>query len=351
MQIKSIPNVMFLCITFALSIARADDPAASGYVDFLDTAPKDVRTGKLEDSGRAVIFAERLDFSADVPIKIDVSRPGDVVKLEDRTGKQGKVKHGKKVSRILSPSVVAKGRRINSYYIHFDPVGRQDTERVATGSVTFDDEVIGLVISTENLIASNRIAGSPSTQYPTGQAQDLELNKSTQLSLSADRRTVSFKLCASTHADNIRVITKAQGEPAIPQRPRSPGEAGRRNDEPVHDLLAVPSKWSGQRANTTQGVSTNCQIHVTGRKGKIYTIDFTEHHASLRITMNFRLKGRELILTGWKNRSIADWTIQNLQAKGSTDGEGMQIGYRWVQSGRGYQNALIQGEIDVTRDR
>lgn len=241
---------------------------------------------------------------------------------------------------------------MSSYYIHFDPVGKAAAELDATGSITFDQEVIGIIITGEKLNASNDIVGLSTTRYPPGQAHDTELTRGTRLTLSADKRTVSFTLRASNSADNIRVITMAQSEPPKKQKPRSPGKIDEpNNDDPAQDLLTAPSIWSGTRSITNRGKLFNCQVRVAARNGNIYTLVFTEHHSSVRLTMNFRLKGRKLILTGWKNNSIADWTIQNLQAQGSTDGEGMQIGYNWLQSGKGHQNALVQGAIDVTRDR
>jgi len=349
MHSKSTPTVIFLCLTFALSAARATTPTTTGDAEFLHEPPDDVRTGRLEDNSRAVIFAEQTDFVTDGPLKVDVSRPGEVVKLENKVGKRGKVKRGKKKTLKLSPSVIPAGKRVSSYYIHFDPVGKAAAELDATGSITFDEEVIGIIITGEKLVASNDIVGLSTTQYPGGQAQAAELTKGTRLTLSADKRTVSFTLRASNSADNIRAITMAQGEPARKQRPRSPGDS---DDEiAAPDLLTAPSIWSGQRTITNRGKVFNCQVRVAARNGNVYTIVFTEHHSSIRLTMNFRLKGRKLILVGWKNNSIADWTIQNVQAEGSTDGQGMQIGYSWVQSGKGYQNALVQGSIDVTRDR
>lgn len=341
--------VVNLVFAVSMPVAFAVVPSTAGDAKFVDTPPEDVRNGMLEDNSRAVIFAEQIDFVPDGPIKVDVSRPGEIVKLGNKVGKRGRVKRGKKKTLNLSPSVIPAGKRVSSYYIHFDPVGREKTEYVATGSVTFDEEVIGLIITTEKLLASNIFAGSPSTLYPGGPIQELELNKGTQLSLSADRRTVSFKLRVTTNADNIRIITEA--EESKPPRKKKQGSPGKSEDESAKELLAVPSIWSGTRSITNRGKMTNCQIKLATRTGNVYTLVFTEHHARIRLTMTFRLKGRKLILVGWKNNSIGDFTIQNIQAEGSTDGAGMQIGYSWVQSGKGHPNALVQGSIDVTRDR
>ena len=352
MQPRSITTAIALTLIVLFSPARAATPTTTGDATYLTDAPDDVRTGRLEHNSRAVIFAEQIDIVAEGPIKVDVSRPGEVVKLEGKIGRRGKMKRGKKKTLKLSPSVIPAGKRVSSYYIHFDPVGKAAAELDATGSITFDEEVIGIIITGEKLNASNDIVGLSTTRYPPGQAHDTELTRGTRLTLSANKRTVSFTLRASNSADNIRVITMAQSEPPKKQKPRSPGKVDEQEDEePAQDLLAVPSIWSGTRKITNRGKMTNCQIRVDRRNGNVYTLIFTEHHARIRLTMHFRLNGRALKLVNWKNNSVGDYTIQNLQAQGSTDGQGLQIGYSWVQSGRGYQNALVQGEIDVTRDR
>ncbi len=352
MHSKLVAPVISLCLTFAFSTASAATPTTTGDAEFQHEPPEDVRTGRLEHNNRAVIFAEQIDFETEGPLKVDVSRSGEVVKLVGKVGRRGKAKRGKKKTLNLSPSVIPAGKRVSSYYIHFDPVGKEKTEYVATGSITFDEQVLGLIFTADMLLASNEIAGAEGTQYPGGQAQHVELTKGTRLSLSADKRTVSFTLRVTTHADNIRVITQTQADKPERKKPRSPGQADDTDDAgAAQDLLTAPSIWSGTRSITNRGKVFNCQVRVATRNGNIYTFVFTEHHSSIRLTMNFRLKGRKLILTGWKNNSIADWTIQNVQAEGSTDGNEIQIGYRWIQSGRGYQNALVQGSIDVSRDR
>lgn len=358
MYSKSIATVIFLCLTFALSAARAATPTTTGDAEILHEPPDDVRTGRLEHNSRAIIFAEQTDFTTEGPLKVDVSRPGEVVKLENKVGKRGRVKRGKKKTLNLSPSVIPAGKRVSSYYIHFDPVGKENTERVATGSVTFDEEVIGLILTTEKLLDSNEIAGSPTTQYPGGQAQDVELTKGTRLSLSADKRTVSFTLRATTHADNIRVITEADAEVPPKKKPGSKkGDKKAGNQGNAVDLLPKGTLWIGQRTALNQSEVWNCKVVVTDREGDLVHLELSQWPA-FRVQMVFRLqKNRGLALVKWQYIGGRHLAIADITATGSTNGQQIAIDYSWFESTlnankrKTYKNKFVKGEVVVERQR
>lgn len=349
-------------VAFAGPAVHAEITKVTGDVKIIE-APADIKTGSLESDSEIRVFVEKAEFELIQPLKLDISKPGTSPKLYHPTGRKGKPKKALKVNPNLSQQTLAPGKLVNSYYIHFDSIGQNN--KSVSGSITFGEKILGLIVESEGLIATNHVLGAAATQYSVGKIQDIEWTKDTEITLSPGRRMISFKLSASTAADNIRVITDASESGKAVEKnapisdssdePDPPAERGKKNKSksapPSGDLLRAPSIWSGTRSITNRGDLHNCQLRVESRNGDLYTVMYAEHHATVRLTLQFKLKGRELTLTDWKNNSIADFTIQNVRAWGSTDGKGMAIEYSWVISGRGRQNAIDQGSIDVTRDR
>ncbi len=347
-----------MCIAVSVTV-NADIIETIGAASKIN-APSDVRQGQLEHNSQIVVFPEQAGVKLLAPIKVDISKPGTSPTVVKRQGPKGRPKPSK-VNKRLSPFTIVRGREIDSYLIHFDPVGEADAHHTASGSVTFARDVLGLIVTADKLNATHAFPGLTNTTYPGGMAQDIEFDKEgTSITLSEDRRTLTFTLVASTASDNIRVITEADTSGNDPDAPKlkkkkaSSQNTKRNMEKPVQqstDLLQAPSLWSGTRTLTNRGKTFNCQLKVDSRNGDLFTIIYSEHHSAIRLAMQFRLSGRALIFQGYKNNSVADFTIENLQAQGSTDGQGMEIGYRWIQSGKGYQNALVEGNILVTRDK
>ncbi len=183
-----------LATTACLSAtARAGIVGVGGAMQQID-APGSVVTGELESDASIFVFAERSGLVLPQIVNVNISQPGT---SPNESG------------RNLSPSTIPAGTRINTYYIHYDKIGTGQA-RSATGSVTFDEEILGLIIGGAGLLGTNALIGLPATAYPPGQDhQSTELGDGSSVTLSADRRTVSVTLRVTCCADNIRVITAA----------------------------------------------------------------------------------------------------------------------------------------------
>jgi hypothetical protein len=108
-----------------------------------------------------------------------------------------------------SGPILEGGRRVDVFYIAFDPAGDQ----TAGGSVTFDNAVLGIIAYTARLPLTDylRVPGAPypASPYPDRGWESLELTQ-----LSADRRTLSLDATAADPGDHFRVFVVAAPEPS-----------------------------------------------------------------------------------------------------------------------------------------
>jgi len=114
----------------------------------------------------------------------------------------------------LSPATIATGARIDSYFVHFDSVGEPQNPVVVFGTITFDRDVLGIMVLQENLNLTHSDPGLPTTIYSL--VGELEIvgggagsSTNDQITLSADRRTVSFNFRNTGGSDDCRIITAA----------------------------------------------------------------------------------------------------------------------------------------------
>lgn len=108
----------------------------------------------------------------------------------------------------LTPGTIPAGTSIFSYMLHADPVG--DGPETYEGSIRFDEPVIGLVVTSASLVALDPVLGNPGTTYSTNPARGLELSAnadSVALSISPDRRIVTFRFRTTGAIDEVRIIT------------------------------------------------------------------------------------------------------------------------------------------------
>lgn len=189
-----------LCLAFCLAgtAAHATILAPTGAVSIV-SPPTDISTGATESDTVILAFAERQNVTLPADVAADITVPG--------TSPSGGVQH-------LSPGTIAAGTGINSYFIHFDVVGTPaPTSAIpATGSVSFDSDVLGLIVLDAKLNATHTFPGMPGTTYSTGGGLEIVgggagTGANDQVTLSADRRTVTFNFRDAESPDDIRIIT------------------------------------------------------------------------------------------------------------------------------------------------
>jgi len=171
-----------------VAVAGAFIATTSPGVIRLASAPPSVALNALENATAAVAFDERQNVTLTSAIGIDFATPGTYVTFPTN-----------------SPKVPA-GSVIDSHLIHSDPTATGSTQR-RTGTLTFQDDIVGVVAATAKLAASDTL-GAPGTTYAGGLTnRGLETNED-KLTISTDHRTLSFDIKTPTVIDEIRVLTR-----------------------------------------------------------------------------------------------------------------------------------------------
>ncbi len=109
-----------------------------------------------------------------------------------------------------SPTTIAAGTKADIFFFHSDPVGN-GPENYA-GSVTFSTNILGVIVTSALLDATDASLGHPGTLYPTGLAAR-GLENTDTATLSADDRTLTFNFTTTAAVNEVRVLT------AIPEPP------------------------------------------------------------------------------------------------------------------------------------
>jgi uncharacterized repeat protein (TIGR01451 family) len=161
--------------------------------------PASVKLDKLTSNRCIRLFDERQDVTVGSGgLKVDISTAGTFDETKD-----------------LTPFTIAAGTVVDSHLLHADNVGSA-TVRLS-GSVTFDADIIGVIVLDRSLDDTDSLGGS-ATAYPRRlNLRGYELTGPPSrggdaITISADRRTITVNPAFSSVLDQIRVIT-ANGPP------------------------------------------------------------------------------------------------------------------------------------------
>ena len=196
-------------VVVCMLIGRADGAIAlTGNIESV-SPPASVVVHAYESDALARIFIERQSFTLPTNLTVDFTATGTY----DGTADLPAIK-----------PVIASGTVLDSYFVHADNLSSQGL-REYSGTITFDVEILGVVLTnlaaTRLLSTADGIVGYPGTTYPpTAEgARDVELGLGSQLdqlTLSADRKTLTFHLATEQSADQFRILT-APSTAAVPE--------------------------------------------------------------------------------------------------------------------------------------
>lgn len=154
------------------------------------TRPPTIAEGEREKNDEAIAFVEQQAWSLTAPLNINAANPAVYDDEADLLTQQ-----------------LDTDTKLDSYYVHFDPATNQGT---VSGWITFNSNVRGIQLLTADLKNANESLSPGGVEYDTGKFSGVELDgeSKSKLILSNDRRTVSFVLKVSGHADNFRILTE-----------------------------------------------------------------------------------------------------------------------------------------------
>jgi hypothetical protein len=182
---------------FPAAIAAGAVTGSTGSVVLNTSPPSNIISGSWESDTQIREFIEAQPKTLTQAVAVDVTVPGTSPGASDAN---------------LSPGTIPAGTPVDSYFFHFDPVGKPATPITLSGSITFDSPVLGLIALSETLNGSIGSLGLATTTYASGSDHGMEFTLNADgtddiLTLSADRRTVSFTVTANLNADELRIVT------------------------------------------------------------------------------------------------------------------------------------------------
>jgi len=186
-------------ITMNASLSQAGVVGTAGSLS-LESPPADVRGGALLSDSLITAFSERQGVVLPQSLTFNLTLPGTAPGPD---------------AIDTSPGDIAAGTRVDSYLVHFQSISGTNANPVlASGSITFDTDVMGIAFFNGRLNQSDPFLGLASTLYPVGEDRELEIEAGgivgdrghDSITLSADRRTVTFNLGNTGGPDQARIV-------------------------------------------------------------------------------------------------------------------------------------------------
>ena len=122
----------------------------------------------------------------------------------------------------LTPSTLSAGTAVDSYFMYSQPVGQPHNDYPYTATITFNAPILGLIVTTSTLNATNASVGAPGTTYDTTGDAGLESDDKVEL---VGAGTIHVEFSTSVDTDDIRIITAA-GPSTGPGGPNGGGAGG-----------------------------------------------------------------------------------------------------------------------------
>ncbi len=154
--------------------------------------PPSLVLGKAQNA-KAVLYSEKENYDLTSGVSVDLSKPG---KVSSASGKSG--------------GSVPAGTKVDTYLLHFDPPGSSGT--VTNVKVAFTAEILGVILSTGGLRATDKQLGVDTCTYDTKQsARGMELGAEI-VELSGDMLTFKIdRLIVTGCMEEARIITRVGG--------------------------------------------------------------------------------------------------------------------------------------------
>jgi hypothetical protein len=169
--------------------ATAGIIGTTGQVDLLSSPPASVKRGQLQSNTDVFAFTEQTDLTLSTAVKVDITSAGTY-----------------KTDASLTPGTISAGTEVESYFLHADP---QNNDSKFDGSVTFSTPILGVIVLSATLSASDAQLGALGTVYPKGDTgRGLELTSGQDfVTLSSNLETLTFHFFTHDNVDQVRILT------------------------------------------------------------------------------------------------------------------------------------------------
>ncbi len=171
-------------------------PDLTGAMTWLDPTPASVVGGALESNGEIRVIPEQVNLLLPSDVTVDT--------LKQRFYSSGSQ---------LSPVTLRAGLVVNSYLLHGDRLGA--TNANVAGTITFDSDIVGVIVTQGRLDATDGILGRADMTYPVGGDRGLDFSFTDRITIHSDLRRITLSLRLSTSIDQVRVITLGPSETVV----------------------------------------------------------------------------------------------------------------------------------------
>ena len=189
--------MIFIVLGLMAASARAAIIGTTGYANSTQPIPINLELNSYQSNSDIFVFSEQQNLVLSGNLDVDVTEAGLYEPGPDMDERAD-----------LSPGVVLAGTTVNSYIVHFDEVS--GGPYTFEGSVTFDNPILGLIILTDYLDASDSELGASGTTYDGTSVRGLDIlthnQDPLQLSLDIDESTIWFRLTVNNAMDELRIV-------------------------------------------------------------------------------------------------------------------------------------------------
>ncbi|MCI0675609.1 MAG: hypothetical protein L0Y42_07530 [Phycisphaerales bacterium] len=185
-------------ILWTTSPAMADIVSVNGSAK-VTSAPDSLLRNQWEANKKTRIFQERSSFTLTESLAVNITVPGLYFSIGEG-----------------SPGSIEAGTTIDSYLLHQDPKGPKH-DIILKGKITFDQEIIGIIINNQLLAISDLVLGTDDTIYASGTDNLRHIDSPflpDRIKITPDGRTLKFRLHTRTAMDEIRIITASAPVPS-----------------------------------------------------------------------------------------------------------------------------------------
>ncbi|GAB4193175.1 MAG: hypothetical protein Kow00105_07290 [Phycisphaeraceae bacterium] len=175
-------------------------------------APASVQENARTNNNKALLFKEQANTVLASDLNVEAYLPGAYGAPSTLAGQSKLGPAG--VGRTL-----AAGRAVTSYFLHADVDQDANTPVLMSGSITFNDKILGVIF--DNFAASDALVGAPGTSYETAPGHGLDMTDPNGdfFRISNDRMRLDFSFYVSGITDQIRIITAGQAPLVVDDNP------------------------------------------------------------------------------------------------------------------------------------